>query len=105
MVKTLVHDAETGELRLRYSDLWQGNHEVTEYRVMDAREGGRTVRKRADLDGRQVLGIAPDLYIRDQWGYVTHIWTDNAPVRSDKTPCPRASNARRKCGQCAALAA
>jgi hypothetical protein len=64
MTKTLRHDASTGELRLVYTDLWNGQHERTEYRVTGEREGGRPVRNRPELDGTPVLGTVPGLYIR-----------------------------------------
>lgn len=107
MRKTLVMDPETREMRLRYEDYWNGQHEVTEYRVLSARVGGVVVRNRPDADGQTVHGTAPDLYLRtvDGWGK-TLIWTeDTAIAPTVKTPCPKATNARRKCERCAAAAA
>lgn len=63
MRKFLSHDATTGELRMVYTDLWDGQHERTEYRVTTERERGFKVRNRPDLDGREVHGVAPDLYL------------------------------------------
>jgi hypothetical protein len=109
MRKTLRHDPDTGELRLVYTDLWQGQHERTEYRVWTRFDDGERVRNRADLDGREVSGVAPDLYIANRVpGAISHtlIWTEPVPVGPTvKTPCPRASSARRKCSLCAGLAA
>ena len=103
MRKQLRHDQETGELRLVYTDLWDGMHERTEYRVMSDRVDGRPVRGRADLDGTPVMGTAPDLCIRNPSGFgQTPVWTEPvATGPTDKTPCPRAANARRKCELCA----
>jgi hypothetical protein len=104
MIKTLVHDAETGELRVRYHDVWQGNHEVTEYRVTDMRGGGDVVRNRPDLDGRPVLGMVPSLYYRIQRApWDVRIWAEETPAgETVTTPCPKAANARRKCALCGA---
>ena len=63
MRKFLAHDAETGELRLVYTDLWDGQHERTEYRVTGGRGGG-VLRNHADLDGREVFGTVPGLFIK-----------------------------------------
>ena len=105
MRKQLQHDSDTGELRLVYTDLWDGNHERTEYRVMSDRVDGRPVRNRADLDGTPVLGNVPSLYIRNPSGFgETLIWTEQvATGPTVKTPCPAAANARRKCAECSAL--
>lgn len=106
MRKYLSHDAESGKLRLVYDDYWQGNHERTEYMVMDARAGGDPVRHRADLDGTPVHGLVPSLYIKGPHGQQALIWAEEVPLGPVvKTPCPRASNARRKCSLCADQAA
>lgn len=109
MRKYLRHDTASGELRLVYDDLWRGEHERTEYRVMSDRVDGTPVRRRADLDGREVHGQAPDLYLPNRVpGAIAHIpvWTEPVPVGpTDKIPCPRATNARRKCARCAELGA
>jgi hypothetical protein len=99
MRKNLVSDAATRELRLRYEDCWHGEHEVTEYRVTDARDGGDVVRNRGDLDGSPVLGTVPGLYVRDErTRRETRVWTEQLPVApTAKSPCPRAANARRRC--------
>ncbi len=102
-MKQLVMDAETREMRLVYTDLWDGQHEHTEYRVMSDRTGGHVLRNLPDYDGAQVYGQAPDLYVkRGPWGERTvPVWTEPVAVGPTvKTPCPRASNARRKCSLC-----
>ena len=103
MRKFLSHDAETRELRLVYTDLWDGQHERTEYRVTSDRVGGHVVRNRADLDGTPILGTVPGLYFRNPLGRgETLVWTEETAVGvTVKTPCPRAANARRKCTLCA----
>ena len=101
MNKTLRHDTETGELRLVYADLWQGQHERTEYRVID-QPCGDGVRRRPDLDGTPVLGTAPDLYF-EQGPFKAKIWvwTDQRAVGPTvKTPCARSGRSRRKCSLC-----
>lgn len=106
MRKTLVMDAETREMRLVYADLWDGQHERTEYRVVSDRAGGHVLRDLPDYDGAQVHGHAPGLYVkRGPWGELTvPVWTEETPVGPTvKTPCPRAANARRKCALCAGL--
>jgi hypothetical protein len=101
MRKYLQYDPETRELRLVYTDLWDGQHEQTEYRVTGSR-GGDVVRSRPDLDGEPVLGTVPGLYIEGPQGAAIPVWTQDAAVGPTvKTPCPKASNARRKCGLCA----
>lgn len=100
MNKFLSHDAATGELRLVYTDLWRGQHERTEYRVID-QPGGDGVRNRPELDGKPVLGTVPPLFARiGPFGAELWIWTDERPAETVKTPCPKATNARRKCGLC-----
>lgn len=110
MRKTLVMDPDTRQMLVRYTDLWNGHHEVTDYRVTDRRDAGAPVRNRGDMDnliGLPVLGTSPDLYVKPApGGYITRIWTDQIPTGPTvKTPCPKAGNARRKCEACAALAA
>jgi hypothetical protein len=109
MRKFLSHDSETGELRLVYTDLWDGQHERTEYRVTDMR-GGSPLRGNAfrELDGREVTGTAPDLYLPPRGrtlstDFVPRVWTEPTAIGlTVKTPCPKAVNPRRKCALCAA---
>ena len=109
MIKSLRHDSGTGELRLVYTDLWEGQHERTEYRVTDMR-GGVPLRgaQWAGMDGRKVSGNAPDLYLAPIGPFgaadrAPRVWTEERAIGPTvKTPCPKASNARRKCQQCQA---
>ena len=97
----LHHDEASGELRLVYTDLWDGQHERTEYLVTGDR-GGDVVRNRPDLDGAPVFGTVPGLYIKDAHGCPVAVWTQEAATAlTVKTPCPRASSRRRKCELCA----
>ena len=110
MHKYLEHNSETGELRLVYVDLWDGQHERTEYRVTDMR-GGAPLRGGhwASMDGRAVSGHAPDLYLKPVGPFsaadrAPRVWTEERAVGPTvKTPCPRATNARRKCALCASV--
>lgn len=104
MRKFLSHDSETSELRLVYTDLWDGQHERTEYRVTSDRVGGHVVRNMAEWDGRPVLGNVPGLYVKSADRYHDiPVWTEETAIgQTVKTPCPKAVNARRKCALCAA---
>lgn len=103
--KFLRYDVEARELWLVYADLWDGQHERTGYRVTGDR-GGAPLRgsQWAEMDGRVVSGRAPDLYLAGSYGAADRaprVWTESAPVGPTvKIPCPRASNARRKCAAC-----
>lgn len=97
MIKTLVMDPETREMRVRYADCWRGQHEVTEYRVIGHRYQPEPVRNRPELDGLAVHGTVPGLYVKRPAG------TGQAPVWCEeiqagptvKTPCP--GTQRRPC--------
>lgn len=109
MRKTLIIDPDTRELRLRYDDLYRGRHERTEYRVTDARTDGHVIRNyRGDLghlDGLPVFGDSVTHEVRPERRAVLIFWTQDAPVADTvKTPCPRATNARKRCQLCAAAA-
>lgn len=105
MRKYLRHDPDTGELRLVYDDYWQGNHERTEYRVIDRDDGG-PLRGKPQHDGKQVFGVCPDLYVKDVHMRPVSFATEPVAIGPTvKTPCPRATNARRRCAMCAELAA
>lgn len=102
MQKFLAHDAETRELRLVYTDLWRGEHERTEYRVVSAR-GGEPVHNMAEWAGTPVHGTVPGLYVRGAFGSQVPVWTEETAIGPTvKTPCPKATNNRRKCALCAA---
>lgn len=110
MQRTLVHDAATNELRLRLTDLWAGQHELIEYRVLSA--NGRPVHGRADLDGRRVeyaphlQSTRPYFIIHDDPWLITgrpeHFATEKCPVRSEKVLCRRFAlpSGRAKCSLC-----
>lgn len=102
MRKTLVMDADTREMRVRYHDTWNGNHEVTEYRVTDVR-GGDAVHNLPDYAGLPVLGTVPGLYIRPVYTEIPVYTQETAVGPTVKTPCPKATNRRRKCTLCAEL--
>ena len=104
MRKFLAHDAESGELRLVYTDLWDGQHERTEYRVTGGRGGG-VLRNHADFDGREVFGTVPGLYIKSPLGQPVPVWTQEVAIGPTvKTPCRRQASrsGRAKCTLCAA---
>ena len=88
MRTTLHHDAETGQLRLAFTDLWAGEHELTEYRVI--RPDGTPVRNRPDLDGKTAYRGAnpdgPEWYVRRGDDH-DRFDTDQAPVTDVKVPC------------------
>jgi len=101
--KTLVMDPETREMRVVYADLWDGQHERTEFRVT-AERGGPVVRNRPEWDGATVDGTVPGLYVK---ALVPDgrfpVWTEETAVGPTvKVPCPKATNPRRKCALCTA---
>jgi hypothetical protein len=101
MHKFLSHATETGELRLVYTDLWEGQHERTEYRATSARVGGHVLRNLPEHDGTQVYGNVPGLYIKAPMGGHIPVWTEETAIGPTvKTPCPRATNSRKKCALC-----
>lgn len=103
MRKQLVHDTAAGELRLVYTDLYNGQHERTEYRVTNSRVDGSVIRTRQDLDGVAVHGTAPDLWISAPLGQHIPVWTEQVAVGPTvATPCPRVANRRKRCDLCAA---
>lgn len=104
MRKTLAMDAVTREMRLVYTDLWEGQHERTEYRVTSDRTGGHVVRNMPELAGTPVLGTVPGLYIQGPGRRRSAvIWTEQTAVGPTvRTPCARAASARRKCALCVA---
>lgn len=95
----LSHDSETGRLRLVMADYWEGQHEATAYTVVNS--DGRPLRNRADMDGAAVYGEAGGWYVKAPHGGRIPVAT-LAGERSatERTPCPRAENKRRKCTLC-----
>jgi hypothetical protein len=100
----LSHDEASGELRLVMTDLWDGQHERTEFRVV--RDDGSVMRNRPELDGKQAhedRGAYYPWYIQvgDMGGRSRFRTEDRAVDLTAKVPCPKAENRRRKCALCA----
>jgi hypothetical protein len=91
----LRHDAGARELRLVMTDYYNGQHERTEYTVVNSDD--EPIRRMAELDGLRVHG-----------GMVTMPSGARVPVRTmpgqrsatQRTDCPKAANRRRKCSLC-----
>ena len=95
----LSHDEASGELRLVMTDLWDGQHERTEYHVVNS--DGKPLRNRGELDGQQVYGRAGDWYVKPT-GREVRVNTDPGErAATVRTACPKAENRRRKCALCA----
>lgn len=101
MKLSLRYDTDARELRLVMDDLWDGQHEHSEYRVPNTA-------KDRDFDGKEVRWDAAQARHYVQLG---NNWTgpraylevdDSPPVVSTKTPCPRLSSrsGRAKCQAC-----
>jgi hypothetical protein len=106
MRKQLAVDPATREVRLVFTDLWQGEHERTEYRVLDL-DGGRVHERHpgewGHLLGQPVHGQPPPgrYYVhRRGWPDTEFRTEDTAAGPTVKTPCPKATNPRRKCPLC-----
>ena len=99
----LHHDEASGELRLVMTDLWDGQHERTEFRVIDS--DGRPVRRGQDFDGLTAYRDSFGGYYvkRGQWGErEVHVTAEQrATGETVKTPCPKVASKRRKCALCA----
>ncbi len=100
----LSHDKASGELRLVMTDLWEGQHERTEFRVI--RDDGSVMRNRPELDGKHVhedRGAFYPHYVKvgEFGGRQGFRSEDRAVDLTSKTACPRAENRRRKCALCA----
>lgn len=100
----LQHDEASGELRLVMTDLWEGRHERTEFRVVG--DDGRPVRRGQEYDGltayRDSLGgyyvkVGP---MRREVPFATG---KLAVGETSKTPCRRlaSKSGRAKCALCA----
>lgn len=105
MRRYLRHDASTGALLLVLADLWQGEHEITEYPVVG--ESGQPVRNQPDLDGAAV-DYAPGAYgarycVRRPGRSALWLAVDPSAVEPMRFPCRIAANPRnRRCDWCAA---
>ncbi len=100
----LQHDSETGRLLLVIVDYWKGQHERTEFHVVG--ESGRPVRGQAHLDGLPAYhDAAGTWWVRMGGGRPPVPFAVKAGERSEteRTPCPRAENKRRKCTLCATV--
>jgi hypothetical protein len=106
MNRFLYHDPETSELRLVITDLYAGNHERTEFRVLS--DDGGPVRNRPDLDGTRVFeqrGTLRPYYIKAPNGAERNFAVEHLAIGPTvKTPCPVAAAAgtrrRPKCELC-----
>jgi hypothetical protein len=95
----LSYDETSGKLRLVMTDLWEGQHERTEFRVVNS--DGTPLRRGAELNGQQVYGRAGEWYIKPL-GHEVRVNTDPSErAVTTKTPCPKAESRRRKCALCA----
>jgi hypothetical protein len=117
MRRFLHIDEETRELHMVVFDLWDGKHERTAFRVIDAdRRPLRGEARWSHLDGEPV--------VTDHSGHrIRHYCTPRALVHpaianvsdrvyfdvedcavgpTEKTPCPRSKNRRRRCDICRA---
>jgi hypothetical protein len=95
----LSYDTESGELMLVMADLWDGQHERTEYHVVNS--DGAPLRRGAEFDGLQVYGNAGAWYIKPLGREVRVNTLPGEHAATVKTPCPKAENRRRKCALCA----
>ena len=95
----LQHDEASGELRLVMADLWDGQHERTEYHVVNS--DGTPYRRGAEFDGLQVYGHAGSWYVKPMGREVRVNTLPGERAETVKTPCPKAENRRRKCQLCA----
>lgn len=102
MRQFLSHDSDSGELRLVMTDLYNGQHERTEFHVIG--DGG-PLRGFPEFDGVPVTRSG------GQWvAVVREPYRRDVPFRTQpgehsetvRTPCPRAENRRRKCQLCQA---
>ncbi len=106
MRRFLHIDEETRELRLVITELADGHHERTEFRVLGS--DGRVLRGMeawGHLDGRRVeydgrFHLLPE---RHEHGTTTYLdLQEPAMGVTEKVRCPRADNRRRRCDLCRA---
>ena len=97
----LHHDEASGELRLVMTDLWDGQHERTEFRVTG--DDGRPVRRGQDFDGLPAhrFGNVWQTRRTSAAPWMSFSVQDRAVDVTSKTPCAKAENRRRKCALCA----
>ena len=95
----LHHDEASGELRLVMTDLWDGQHERTEFRVVNS--DGTPIHRMAELDGQPVHGRAGEWYIKPLGREIRVTTLPGERAETTRTPCRKAENRRRKCALCA----
>ncbi len=97
----LHHDSDSGELRLVMTDYWEGQHERTEFRVIN--DDGTTVRRGQEFDGLAAYRFGSVWQARRNSAapWITFSVQPRAIGETVKTPCPKAANRRRKCALCA----
>ena len=97
-------DEETRELRWRSADLWDGTHEVYEWRVLDRAGVPIVVEANSDITARRSFRTERNIlfvYAPNGGGYLDQYPLESTPARFLQTPCRRALNARnRKCPGC-----
>ena len=102
MRQFLSHDAESGELRLVFTDLWDGQHERTEFAVVN--EDGSPIRRGQEFDGLPVYGNgAGGHYVKlGPMGREVPVRTYGSTATTVKTPCRRlaSKSGRAKCALC-----
>jgi hypothetical protein len=109
MGKTLVIDPQTREVRLAMTDLYEGQHERDEFRVLSP--GGNPVHEVHPgewdhLLGKPVHGAGGSWYIhRPPHADVTFRTEHLAVGPTARTGCRRHGHPRRKCDLCTAEAA
>jgi hypothetical protein len=105
----LRNDADSGELRLVFTDFWNGQHERTEYRVLSS--DGRPLRNRAEFDGTAArqhhLPGGAKWFVRSPDGSDLHFGTEQQAVVDVKIPCRReaSKSGRARCELCTAASA
>ena len=95
----LSHDEASAKLKLVMTDLWDGQHERTEFTVVNS--DGTPIRRMAKLDGLQVYGRAGEWYVKPLGHEVRVNTLPGERAATTRTPCPKAENRRRKCTLCA----
>ena len=102
MRQFLSRDAKSGQLRLVFTDLWEGQHERTEFVVVNT--DGSPVRHGQNYDGLDVFGSgAGGHYVKiGPTRREVHVRTDGQASTTVKTPCRRlaSKSGRAKCALC-----
>lgn len=98
----LQHDTDAGLLYLVMADYYSGQHERTAYTVIN--DDGTPVRRGAEFDGLAAYREPSGIYRTRRsssagWMYFRTMAGERSAT--ERTPCPRATNRRRKCAICA----